>query len=115
MAESANRGVISACGLFCGTCRRYVSGKCVGCAANESATWCKVRACCKEHNFCSCAECDVKDVDSCAKFNSFISKVFKFVFRSDRKGCVERIREVGYDKFAEEMRLSGCYNRPVKH
>ena len=40
--------------------------------------------------------------------------VFQVVFRSDRRGCIERIREVGNEAFAAEMRLSGSYNRPVK-
>ena len=50
----------------------------------------------------------------CRKFNSFISKCFKFVFRSDREGCIERIREVGLDGFVREMKAAGSYNRPVK-
>ena len=50
---------------------------------------------------------------TCKKFDNFIAKVFQVVFRSDRRGCVERIREVGQEAFAAEMRLSGSYNRPV--
>lgn len=53
-------------------------------------------------------------LDECRKFNSFISKCFKFVFRSDRKGCIERIREVGLENFVGEMKAAGCYNRPIK-
>ncbi len=51
----------------------------------------------------------------CRKFNSFVGKVFGVIFRSDRRGCIERIREVGPDAFAAEMRKAGCYNRPVKN
>ena len=40
-------------------------------------------------------------------------ELFSFIFRSDRQGCVGRIREVGYEAFAEEMRLAGRMNRPV--
>ena len=43
---------------------------------------------------------------TCKKFDNFIAKVFQVVFRSDRRGCVERIREVGQEAFAAEMRLS---------
>lgn len=53
-------------------------------------------------------------VETCKKFNNFIAGVFQVVFRSDRRGCVERIREVGQEAFAAEMRLAGRYNRPVK-
>lgn len=51
----------------------------------------------------------------CRKFNSFVGKVFCVIFRSDRRGCIERIREVGPEAFAAEMRKAGCYNRPVKN
>ena len=80
---------IAACGLFCGNCRKFGKGSCPGCRPNEKASCCK-------------------------KFDNFIAKVFQIVFRSDRRGCVERIREVGQEAFAAEMRLSGSYNRPVK-
>ena len=106
---------IAAGGLFCGTCRRFVKGSCPGCRANEkAAAWCKVRACCLEHGWSSCAECTLMPLAECRKFNSFIGKVFQVVFRSDRRGCIERIREVGAEAFAREMTLAGSYNRPVK-
>lgn len=105
---------IAACGLYCGACRRFAKGSCPGCLANEKAAWCKVRACCLEHGWQSCAECTLMPLDGCPKFNSFIGKVFQLLFRSDRKGCIERIREVGSEAFAREMTLSGRYNRPVK-
>lgn len=70
--------------------------------------------CCIGHDWQSCAECTLIPLETCMKFNSFIAKVFQVVFRSDRRGCVERIREVGQEAFAAEMRLSGSYNRPVK-
>ena len=53
-------------------------------------------------------------LDTCRKFNNFIAGIFQVVFRSDRRGCIERIREVGSEAFAAEMRLAGSYNRPVK-
>jgi Helix-turn-helix. len=53
-------------------------------------------------------------IERCPKFNAFISKVFGFVFRSDRGACIRRIREIGVENFAKEMTESGNYNRPVK-
>lgn len=105
---------IAACGLFCGTCRKYLKGSCPGCHGNEKATWCEVRTCCRDHGWQSCAECTLMPLGECRKFNNFISKVFQVIFRSDRAGCIERIREVGYENFAAEMRFEGSYNRPVK-
>ena len=105
---------IAACGLFCGTCRKFAKGSCPGCHPNERASWCKVRACCIGHGWQSCAECTLMPLESCGKSNNFIARIFGFVFRSDRRGCVERIREVGCEAFAAEMRLAGSFNRPVR-
>lgn len=105
---------IAACGLYCGACPKYTKGKCPGCRRYEKATWCEVRKCCIEHEWQSCAECTLMPLAECKKFNSFISKVFCLIFRSDRRGCVERIREVGYEAFAAEMKMAGVMNRPVK-
>ncbi len=104
---------IAACGLVCGVCRRYRKGSCPGCCKYEKTTWCEVRTCCREHGWMSCADCTQIPIAQCRKFNGFVSKVFGFVFRSDRLGCVERIRVVGYDAYWEEMRSAGRMNRPV--
>ena len=80
----------------------------------ELSVWCKVRFCCRENGWQSCAECTLVPLDACGKFNNFIAGVFQVVFRSDRRGCIARIREVGNEAFTAEMRLAGSYNRPVK-
>ncbi len=106
---------IAACGLFCGSCRAYKKGKCPGCQNNLKAEkWCTVRRCCIEHDYQSCADCRMMPLNDCPKFNNFMGKIFGLIFRSDRRGCIERLREIGNDAFAAEMRLSGSYNRPVK-
>ncbi|MEG2240202.1 MAG: DUF3795 domain-containing protein [Alistipes sp.] len=113
--ESKTESTIAACGLFCGACRRYKKGTCPGCHLNEKASWCKVRMCCQEQGWLSCADCTLMPLAQCPKFNSLISKVFQVIFRSDRRGCIERIRNVGQEQFVAEMRLTNCYNRPVKN
>lgn len=105
---------VAACGLFCGACRAFRKGSCAGCLADRGHDWCKVRRCCLEHGRRSCAECTTMPLDACKKFNSPIGKLFALVFRSDRRGCIERIRAIGAEAFAAEMRQAGCYNRPVK-
>ncbi len=110
-----DKNLIAYCGLYCGTCRRYLSGKCVGCHEYAKATWCKLRTCCIDNNYSTCADCqEYTNPNDCKKFNNWISKVFALLFKSDRKGCIARIKEVGLDKFAQEMTDSGNYNRPVK-
>ena len=97
-----DKDLIAYCGLYCGSCRKYISGKCLGCRKNEKAAWCKVRACCMSNGNNSCAACSMNPHD-CKKFNNFFSKVFSFVFRSDREACIRRIKEVGEEEYAKEM------------
>ena len=49
--------LVARCGLYCGACGSYLKGRCPGCRENVKATWCKVRACCGEHSYASCADC----------------------------------------------------------
>jgi hypothetical protein len=100
----ADKNVVAFCGLYCGACGQYLRGKCGGCAKNEKATWCAIRKCNLEHSWKSCAECtSYGDVNECTKYNNLMSKLFGFIFRSDRKACIDKIKAVGYDQFAVEM------------
>lgn len=96
---------VAACGLYCGACRKFTNGKCTGCACNEKAQWCKIRTCCKEHGYTSCADCTLMPLETCKKFNNFIGKVFSILFKSDRTACIARIKEIGYDAYAYEMHV----------
>lgn len=95
--------MIAACGLYCGACKQYLNSSCLGCTDNVKATWCKVRACVIENGYRTCADCTITPLKECKKYNSFISKVFGFVFRSDRAACIDRIKMVGREAFAVEM------------
>ena len=100
----ADAKLVAYCGLYCGACGKYLKGKCSGCAGNEKATWCKIRTCCMENSYTSCADCEqFDDVADCRKFNNFMSKLFGFIFRSDRKACISRIKAIGIESYAEEM------------
>lgn len=94
---------IAACGLYCGACRKFLAGKCPGCKQNEKATWCKIRSCCQENKFKTCAECP-HDVKECKLFSNWIGKVFAF----DRSACIRYIKEQGEQAFAEEMTKRKC-------
>lgn len=100
----ADEKLVAYCGLYCGGCKRYLIGKCPGCDKNEKASWCGVRKCCKTNNFKSCAQCHkFSDLNNCKDFNNFFSKLFGLIFRSDRKACIEKIKEIGTEEFAKEM------------
>lgn len=100
----ADPNLVAYCGLYCGACQKYLSDKCPGCHENEKATWCKVRACCMENKYATCADCTLLDnVSDCREYNSFMAKVFGFIFRSNREACIRRIQEIGVEQFAAEM------------
>ena len=107
-ASVGDANLVAYCGLYCGACRAYKSGKCPGCQHNDKATWCAVRDCCRDRSANSCAECaDFADAKDCRKFNNFISRLFGLVFRSDRAACIAQIRAVGLGRHAQIMAESG--------
>jgi hypothetical protein len=103
MEVTSDIKLIASCGLYCGACPSYLKGKCPGCKENTKATWCKVRQCCSENNYQSCADCDKTELKDCRKYNNAISKIIGFVLNSDRSACIARIKETGYENFALEM------------
>ena len=100
----ANKNLIAYCGLYCGQCKKYLEKKCAGCHENVKATWCKIRSCCIENKYLTCADCKTfSEPMACKKFNNIFSKFFALVFKSDRNGCIAKIKADGLEKFAQEM------------
>ena len=54
----SDHGLVAYCGLYCGACGRYLKDKCPGCHENQKAGWCKVRVCCVDNHYASCADCE---------------------------------------------------------
>ena len=101
---AASPELVAYCGLYCGACRPYLAGRCKGCHENERATWCKVRTCCIERGWASCASCtEFADARDCRHFNSFVAKLFGLLLRSNRAGCIDQIRRLGLEGHAEAM------------
>jgi hypothetical protein len=97
-------GLVAYCGLYCGACRAHLAGRCPGCHQNEKATWCKIRTCCQENGYTTCADClEHQDPNQCRRFNNLIAKIFGLVFRSDRAACVSQIRALGVQGHADQM------------
>jgi hypothetical protein len=110
---TTNPELVAYCGLYCGACKAYRSGRCPGCRKNEKAGWCKVRACCISTGRSTCADCTTHpDPRQCGIHNNFISRLFGFVFRSNRAACVDRIRAIGREGFAGEMAKAGRHSLP---
>ena len=105
---TAEKNLVAYCGLYCGACKKYLRGKCPGCRQNTKATWCKVRKCCMDNQFESCADCNqYDDIMACKKFNNFMTKIFGFIFKSETQTCIQRINEAGTEIFAQEMADKG--------
>jgi hypothetical protein len=107
--------LVAYCGLYCGACGSYLKGRCPGCHENAKVGWCKVRSCCIEHSYPSCADCkQFADPSQCAKFDNFIAKIFALVFNSNRRACVLKIRELGVEGYAAHMAGLGRQSLPRK-
>lgn len=93
---------IGCCGAYCKTCKAFVNGSCKGCKIGYesgdrdlSKAKCKIKICCLNKNFESCADC--KQFSDCDIFNTR----FK-IGTSDNRKCQESlnfIKNEGYDKF----------------
>jgi hypothetical protein len=99
----ADKNLVAFCGLYCGACDSYLKGRCPGCRENTKATWCKIRTCCMENGYSTCADCTKTELKDCKKFHNLISKVMGLVFNSDRSACIGNIKEKGLEVFAQEM------------
>lgn len=109
--KTASQELVAFCGLYCGECGRYKNKKCPGCKDNVKAAWCQIRKCCLENGRLSCAECSVHaNPSECKKFNNLISKLFGFIFGSDRQASIDMIKEKGYQGYAEEMVRRGTHS-----
>jgi hypothetical protein len=109
--NGASKNLVAYCGLYCGECGRYKSKKCPGCQKNEKASWCKVRRCCMENGKLSCADCKVfASASECSKFNNIFSKLFGFIFGSNRQASIDMIKDKGYEAYAEEMVRRGTHS-----
>jgi hypothetical protein len=100
----SNPDLVAYCGLYCGACGSYLKEKCPGCHENEKAKWCKIRVCCIDNQYLSCADCKQYDnPNDCKMFNNFMAKIFSLIFRSDRPACIQQIKELGIQGHADNM------------
>jgi len=101
---TSNPDLVAYCGLYCGACGSYLKGRCPGCHENEKAKWCRIRICCMENQYLSCADCQQFDnPDDCRQFNNIMARLFSLFFRSDRAACIQQIKELGIQGHADNM------------
>ncbi|MDR0796262.1 MAG: DUF3795 domain-containing protein, partial [Tannerella sp.] len=65
---------------------------------------CKVRPCCIENGFFTCADCTIyASVKECKKYNPLLLKIASWVERSDRSKAIEMIQTKGRAEFSVFM------------
>ncbi len=98
--------IVAHCGLVCSYCGMYLKGKCAGCHSDKPMNRnCKMKACSIERGYKNCAECtEFDNLKNCTKLNNFIANFFGFIFRTNRIGNLNRIREIGIEAFIEEKK-----------
>ncbi len=100
---SNNIELIAACGLYCGSCRKYIAGKCPGCKENTKASWCKIRSCNNENYTPNCSQCTLVAKGDCKILNNSVGKVFKWIFKTDRLASLRYISRYGQDAYVYKM------------
>ncbi|MEA3340828.1 MAG: DUF3795 domain-containing protein [Chloroflexota bacterium] len=109
MSDQTAKVIIAYCGLACSNCGMYLKEKCQGCHSDKPMNQnCAMKACAMGREYTTCAECnDFTDLRECKKLYNLTSRFFGFIFRTDRIGNLNRIREVGLTRFKEEKAAGG--------
>ncbi len=111
--DEPNAELVAACGLYCGACKRYRAQRCPGCAENQAAWWCKIRSCTAAKGIATCADCDEhSDLAGCGLLNNRMSKLVGLVLNSDRIACLDTIRALGLEAYAQRMAAAGRQSLP---
>ncbi|HEY5591742.1 MAG TPA: DUF3795 domain-containing protein [Paludibacter sp.] len=103
--EQSDLKLISYCGFYCGACPKYIKKECLGCKGDSSECAigfraCKVRPCCIENGYSSCAECEKFDsVKECQIYNPILVRFGQFITRTSRRKGIEMIKEKGAESF----------------
>ncbi|UCG58287.1 MAG: DUF3795 domain-containing protein [Phycisphaerales bacterium] len=105
MSEKEDGFVLAYCGLVCSDCGMYKKGRCQGCHSDGPMFKnCPVKKCAVEREYTTCADCgDFADLKACKKLHNWISRFFGLIFRTNRIGNLNRIRDVGVDTFKAEV------------
>lgn len=100
--------LVSYCGLYCGACPTYKEN-CDGCRSDSPLHavgfhTCKIRPCCLENQYSSCADCKkYATVKSCKKYNPFLMRFVEYISGTSRQKSIEMIKEEGITAFTEYM------------
>ena len=106
---TGNDQYIGYCGLYCKACPAFISGKCDGCRGDSERCAvlykkCKVKPCCEENGFFTCANCTIcASLKDCKKYNPLFLKILSWIGSTNRSKCIEMIKEKGNSEFLAFM------------
>ncbi len=106
---SKGQNLVSYCGFYCGACPKYIEEKCEGCKGKSPLCAvgyrkCKVRPCCIENQYFTCADCKKYiSAKSCKKYNPLSIKFGEYISCTSRQKSIEMIKEKGITAFIEYM------------
>lgn len=101
--------MISYCGFYCGACPKFVKGQCLGCKGDKPKcavgyNACKVRPCCMQNAYATCADCTkYKTVKDCKEFNPLMIRLGQFITSTNRRLGIELIKKEGEAAFVQFM------------
>lgn len=107
--EKLETNLVSYCGFYCGSCPKFTKQECQGCKGENPKCAvgykaCKVRPCCIENGYNSCADCDkYESVKDCDIYNPFMIRFGQFITGTNRRKGIEMIKEIGETDFVKYM------------
>lgn len=107
--EPININLVSYCGFYCGACPKFIKEECDGCKGDNAKCAigyksCKVRSCCIENEFSSCADCNkYESTKECKIYNPLMIRFGQFITRTNRSLGIELIKEKGETEFVKYM------------
>ena len=100
-----DENLIAYCGLYCGACPSFTSGKCDGCRSESAKSAirykkCPVKSCCADNGWFTCADCtEVASVKVCKKYNPLLLQIVSRLEGSDRSKAMDMIKTNGRAEF----------------
>ena len=104
-----NEQLIAYCGLYCKACPAFAEDKCDGCRVDSAKSAvlykkCKVKPCCAENGFFTCADCTIyASTKECKKYNPLMLKISSWIGCVNRSKCIEMIKGKGQAEFLAFM------------
>ncbi|MDF1549705.1 MAG: DUF3795 domain-containing protein [Bacteroidales bacterium] len=107
--QQTDINLISYCGFYCGECPKFKKDECEGCKGETAKCAvgykaCKVRPCCLENAYSSCADCEkYSSVKECQIYNPLLIRFGQFITRTNRRKGIEMIQKKGELEFVAFM------------